>query len=433
MKHGAVPLLALLLAACGDGGDATRDSGQPTLDAGHDAMPPPPGCLYWQVDRQWGTTGEDTAGVVISADGDLALFGYQGGTAGATIAPGGDATGYLERFDPAGARRWHYQLATPGTDVIDAALLTADGALVAGRIQGGERLQFELQVASLDAAGAERWRHGAGTLPPERATAIASSGDLHVVGGYQDLYIPTNYVETWEDPFVFAWRGDDAAAGAFWRFGTEGSDVGGGVLIDGDGSHALLAVSVLDGVERGGHVARFDLATGGHELVPINPGGLETASALRRLPDGDLLVAGSTVRVLGPISHGEQDGFVARYDAALTTRRWVAQIGTAASEVITAVAVGADGNIYAAGETLGAFDATTPNQGATDVFVVALAPDGSERWRWQRGTPGDDGPTHVAVDACENVIVSGATAGALAGAALGGRDAFAMRASAPAP
>ena len=42
MKHGAVPapLIALLLAACGDGSEVTRDSGQPLLDAGPDAMPP---------------------------------------------------------------------------------------------------------------------------------------------------------------------------------------------------------------------------------------------------------------------------------------------------------------------------------------------------------------------------------------------------------
>jgi hypothetical protein len=429
MKHGAVPapLLALLLAACGDSGEATRDSGQPFLDAGPDAMPPPAGCLSWPGDRQWGTTADDTAGVVISAGGDLALFGYEGGVASATVAPGGDTTGYVERFAPTGARRWRHQLATPGADAIDAVELGADGALVAGRIQGGERPQFELQIAALDAGGAERWRHGAGTAPPERATSIVSSGDLHLVGGYQDLYIPTNYVESWEDPFVFAWRGDDAAGGAFWTSGTEGSDVGGSVLLD--GGSALLAVTVVTGAGRGGHVARFDLATGAQTRVPINPGGLEHAAAMRRLPDGDILVAGSTWQALGPVAHGEQDGFVARFDAALTTRRWVTQVGTAGSDIVTAMAVDADGRIWLAGETIGAFDATAPNQGMIDVFVVALDADGRERWHWQRGTPDDDSATHVAVDACENVIVTGSTAGALAGPALGGRDAFAMRAA----
>jgi hypothetical protein len=425
----ASALLGLALAACGGGtGGPPTDGGPPLIDAGPDVMPPPPGCLDWQVDRQWGTAGDDTAGVVISAAGDLALFGYEGGVAGATVPPGGDATGYVERFAPSGERRWRHLLATPGADAIDAVELGADGALVAGRIQGGEHPQFELQIAALDAGGAERWRHGAGTAPPERATSIVSSDDLHLVGGYQDLYIPTNHVESWEDPFVFAWRGDDVAGGAFWTAGTETSDVGGSVLLDGDGS-ALLAVSVITGANRGGHVARFDLATGAQARIPINPGGLELATAMRRLPDGDIVIAGSTWRALGPIAHGEQDGFVARYDAALTTRRWVTQVGTAGSDIVTAMAVDAAGRIWLAGDTIGAFDATAPNQGMIDVFVVALDAEGRERWHWQRGTPDDDSATHVAVDACENVIVTGSTAGALAGPTLGGRDAFAMRAA----
>jgi hypothetical protein len=63
-----------------------------------------------------------------------------------------------------------------------------------------------------------------------------------------------------------------------------------------------------------------------------------------------------------------------------------------------AVASGAGNTVYVAGGNYG---------GSYDAFVFALAPDGSAQWSKAFGQPGDQLPTHLAVDAGGNVLVTG--------------------------
>jgi len=103
---------------------------------------------------------------------------------------------------------------------------------------------------------------------------------------------------------------------------------------------------------------------------------------------------------------------------------WIRQFGTFANDYTTDVAVDASGNVYVAGETVGALPGQS-SSGGSDVFVRKYDGSGSELWTRQFGTFANDHATDVAVDASGNVYVAGYTGGALPGqSSLGSDDAF---------
>lgn len=136
----------------------------------------------------------------------------------------------------------------------------------------------------------------------------------------------------------------------------------------------------------------------------------------------------------GQLSAGKADGFVAKLgsDGALV---WLTQIGTAEIDQLTSIAVAADGSIYAAGLTEGAFPGQT-NAGFSDAFVVKLRPDGTQEWIKQFGTDQkersdgvpDDRSIGLTLDASGDVYVVGSTQGTFSGEnSVGLGDAFVTR------
>jgi hypothetical protein len=88
------------------------------------------------------------------------------------------------------------------------------------------------------------------------------------------------------------------------------------------------------------------------------------------------------------------------------------------------------GRTWLLGETLGGV--AGPLAGEYDLFVIALDESGHERWRVQRGSEGDERATRIAVDACEHVMVAGATTGHLVpGREPEGYDAFVLAIAPP--
>jgi hypothetical protein len=308
----------------------------------------------------------------------------------------------------------------------------ADGLLqVTGRIREppptDERAQYQLYVGQLDANGELVESRELGERPSEHPAQTASLNGWNAAAGYLDMYIPTNYVVSVEDPFVVTWRDGELEQARTMHFETPWMDVVEGVAIDPDGSVSVAGFS-RGGETRGAFVRRFDPRGQTIATEWISQGPLESLSAIRRLADGDFIVAGSTLLPLdGLPSAGGEDVFVARFDATFSTRRWLRKLGTASSEVVVDMHVDDDGRTWLLGETLGAFDGA-PNRGATDLFVAALTNEGALRWVEQRGSKGDERPTHIAVDACENVLVAGATNGTLVdGFQASGFDAFVVR------
>jgi len=82
-------------------------------------------------------------------------------------------------------------------------------------------------------------------------------------------------------------------------------------------------------------------------------------------------------------------------------------------------------------DTEGAFPGCgCTNSGSDDIFVVKLAPNGDPIWTMQFGTAEQDWGRAVAVDADNNVFVTGATSGGLNGQSYnGGIDIFVAKLS----
>ena len=426
------------LVACGDDrrpapGDDPVDAA--ALDAA--ALDASPACFDW-TDRRLGGPLDDEASVGFAPDGGVLVHGYQGATLGqVNLEPGGDPTGFVVRLPDRNGPGWRWELASPRADAVDTIEVGADGGiLLAGRsrlaaVPPATTEQFQLVLAALDPQGQLRWQQTVGAPPSERPRRIVSAGDVRLVAGYHDAYVPTNFVEAWEDPFFVSWSGDPPAADTPVRaFRTAATDLVDDAAIDPDRGELLLAGHALGGDPRGAFIARFGLDGTGRGAVFLSEGAAEKITALRRLPDGDLLIAGSTFRVLGERSFGNEDGWVARYDPTLLTRRWIRQVGGAESDFPVDLAVDAQGRSWLYGETYGSVVPGVPPAGEADLFVIALDADGRERWRWQRGSAEDDRATRIAVGPCETVLVSGASRGDLgAGPPLGGVDGFVVRAA----
>eukprot|EP00971_Amphidinium_carterae_P163549 3243022-Amphidinium_carterae.1 len=127
---------------------------------------------------------------------------------------------------------------------------------------------------------------------------------------------------------------------------------------------------------------------------------------------GDVYVAGSTSIALDDQAlGGSSDAFIMKLSSA-GVWAWTRQVGTEEADVAHAVAVGPSGNIYVAGETLGALGTT--NAGDYDIFLASLDPDGATNWIVQRGTSSVDRANAVAVGV-DAIYITGLSEGAMDG------------------
>ena len=109
---------------------------------------------------------------------------------------------------------------------------------------------------------------------------------------------------------------------------------------------------------------------------------------------------------------------------------YVRQFGSAYWDRANGVAVDRAGNIVVAGATLGALPGNTQTGGAYDAFVRKLSPEGIELWTRQFGSSAADGALAVGVNGTGNIIVAGHTEATLPGqTSAGGEDAFVRKLS----
>jgi Beta-propeller repeat len=106
----------------------------------------------------------------------------------------------------------------------------------------------------------------------------------------------------------------------------------------------------------------------------------------------------------------------------IEVKPWTASrlTGTNASDTVTSSATDANGNVYVAGFTAGALQAS--NQGQLDAFVAKFDVSGTPVWTQQLGSSKDDLAYGVAVDGSGNVYVAGTTSGTLPTASSAGND-----------
>ncbi len=136
-------------------------------------------------------------------------------------------------------------------------------------------------------------------------------------------------------------------------------------------------------------------------------GSSEKASGLALATDssGNVAIAGKIVdRLSSTAIGGGDDTFVTKYDPdghEVFTR----QIAPVVDDQGNALAFGADGSLYVAGQTSGAMSSTITHGGATDAYLMKLTSSGGLDYVRQFGGTGSDAATALAVDGNGDVIL----------------------------
>jgi hypothetical protein len=406
------------LAACGGGGDA--GSSPPAQPLACLELP----LISWHASA---TAAADWNDVLVDRRNRIWLAGWAEGEVGRErLDPSGNSRAVVRQLDTDGRILWdsRHEFDSPGTDVAEALALGADGRVhVAGRTTGtldgrANAGQFDAFVAWADAAslvtspGTTWQRLQTGTERPEhpRRLLVAANGDLHLAG-WDDEFVPTNYVAAWQDPIAIQFRRQGDGFVQAWRHqgASEVPDVADGLAVDAAG-HTYLGGSVHSGAQRGMFLRKLDaggraLWTARYSSLPV-----DHIVAVQLLPDGTLLVAGSVYGSFrGNVASGEQDVFIARVaaDDGRVLASW--QYGSAASEWLTDMKLDAQGRVLLLGETDGSMVPGQANAGAADLFMLQLDADGRVLARTQWGTANDEQARRLAADSCGRVVATGAS------------------------
>ncbi|MCK6548768.1 hypothetical protein L6R52_23190 [Myxococcota bacterium] len=442
-----------------DGGTLPDGGTQP--DGGTGELCPP-----WGGDVQLGGAASDELFELLALpSGELVALGYFDGTVD-DDGPAGAAVATAIVLGADGRERARHVLPGSGARTFDSAIVDGDTIVAVGRTRGtfpgysnfGDMDAFVARYSP--AAGVFSDIRPFGDERPQHPRGLVrlASGEL-AVGGYDEAWVPTNYVEAWENPTI-TWLTGAGTPASPWsvrhglRATTPGSDYGFAIAAANDGSSdVFFSGQRLSGAGRGAFVQRVTPSGDVLWEATLSAVGFDAANALTVAGDGTVVVAGSTFLTLGAESFGEQDFFVAWLDPSDGAVLGATQAGGPDSEWVTDVLVDHRGHVFVAGYTYG--DVVRPNVGEADVLVVELAPmtvsdveagvrrdarasssgDRAERgvepgaWlsTWQRGSAGFDEPWALAEDRCGRIFVAGDTDGALAGEHAGRRDGFVMR------
>ncbi|MFO0697569.1 MAG: hypothetical protein U0230_28580, partial [Polyangiales bacterium] len=154
----------------------------------------------------------------------------------------------------------------------------------------------------------------------------------------------------------------------------------------------------------------------------IGSNGFDNAAAVLFDADGNLLVAGSSFHAFGtPV--GQQDAFLLRIDPSTGQLLASTSDGSTESEWVSTAIRDPLGNVYVAGETLGAVVGDPPAPGEADMFVLRFDAGFGLTGRWQSHVAGYESVSGLAIDPCGRVVVSGYVEGTFVpGQAKGGRD-----------
>jgi len=402
--------------ACGDG-DVPLD----LPDAG-------PGCTTVAA-LQWGGPGYDAVlDLHFTGDGVLIVAGYDGASAPDRFIPEGPSRGFVTAFDREGDLAWEHVIDSPGTDSVDA-VASHDGIVyaaghtsgaLASFTQGGQRDLFLARLTDtveiLDQQGDER---------PQRPRRLLVGADEIVVAGMEDIYVPTNYVESWQDPMLVRWNRDGSllARTSYQTWDTSAEDWFDAIVPAGDGD--VIASGTSNALpDRGAFVTRIGPDGTRRWTTQLSPAPIDNVAALLPGSEGRVLAIGSTSVALAGSSAGGQDVYLAEIDVADGELLAAAQVGSSDADWVTDATMLADGTIAIAGETLGALVPGADTPVGLDLFVLVLGADGTPLAGWQGGTESDEHPSAVISDSCGQIYLGGWTRGDLAGASRGEQDGF---------
>lgn len=363
------------------------------------------GYLLWAT--YYGNTGDDQGyACVTDASGYVYMGGKTSSTAGiattgaAQTSNGGGVDAFLVKFDSTGSRIWATYYGGTGTDQTTSAQSVAvDGnnnvylsgnTASATNIAAGTGFQATIGSAGatdaflvkFNAAGTRLWGTYYGGTGAEAGYACAAdaAGNVYLTG------------QTGSATGI-------ATTGAYQTTASGGTDT---YIAKFDANGGRLWGTYL-GHSSGGTTA-FGCAVDGSSNIYVT--GTTTATT-------NIATTGSFQTTLG----GLGDAFIAKFNAAGTTKLWSTYYGGTGTEQARGCSIDASGNIYICGLSgsatvvgSGGFQSTIG--GGNDAFIAAFSNTGSRIWGSYFGGSAAEVAYYCVPDGNGNVYMSGQTASA---------------------
>ncbi len=382
-----------------------------------------------------GTSANDRAlGIALDPTGNAWVTGSTEGNFGGGNGGGSDA--FIAKFENSGSLLFSKNLGTSADDLGLAIGLDALGnAFITGYTygnfgggnQGGSSvsLPYDAFIAKYDAAGTSLYSKNFGSGGDDYSTAIALDAsqsvwmtgtvDTNLGGGFQgggtDAFVYRIPVETLGPVELSIARGistrpSGGSSVVGVTAGTSNGDFGGGAL----GGTADAYFQIYDSLGDLTHSVSFGTS------------GVDDAKAVAVDASNVSMVVGETTGSLSA-NLGNKDAFAALFSSS-GVKTSAFNLGTAADDSASAVAVDVAGNFYVTGYTAG--DLGNGALGGDDAFLAKFTNAGILVFAKNFGTASNDRGNGIVVDGSGDVWITGYTEGDLAGA-QGGRDAFLAR------
>ncbi len=272
------------------------------------------------------------------------------------------------------------------------------------------------------------WTQQFGSAQDDFATAVTTdnTGNVYITGyTYGDL---AGSNQGASDIFIMKL---DSNGLLLWQqqLGTLEDDAANSITLDNAGNILVAAYSFssFDGKPHSGEhdIVTLKLDRDGNKLWSQQFGSpaYDIPNSIKVDSANNIYLTGYTEGTLnGNPNQGEADVFVSKLNTS-GALQWTTLLGSGSEEKAQALTLDSDDNIIISGFTLGDLQGETNlgNFGA-DQFVAKIANDGTLMWYRQTGTTVDDRAYGVAVTAEDDIIVTGYTAGDMAGINAGKFD-----------
>jgi len=375
------------------------------------------GTLLWS--HQYGSSGDDSAAcAMIDGSDNLYIAGNTTGDWYGTNA--GDIDTFILKLSSGGTVAWGRQFGTTQVDLVRGISKDSqnNALFLAGETSGslfGTNPEPEMKtyfyVAKYDLSGNQLWGHQFGNGDDSASDiAVDSQSNIYVVGSTID-FLQQNLGENGEtDAFLVKLTSDGSTLLWGRQFGTNAGDEASAIVLDESGNPFVVGVLGREDVPGpdSAFIAKYDPNGNQLWLRQLNTSatseensysGSEGASDICIGDQGNALLVGSTGGDLFSTNAGEEDNFLAEYDANGNILQSI-QFGTSADEVPIKVIVDSDGAVYVSGFTEGSLYGT--NAGKADAFIVKLG-------AVSMPSCNPDGGTY---QSAQNVTISSATSGA---------------------
>jgi len=373
--------------------------------------------------------------VAVDRSGSILITGWFFGTVnlgGEVLTSAGDQDIFIAKYDVSGNHLWSKQFGDSGEDIGWAVAVDGNGnVLVTGSYRGtvdfgGGPLMSaggqEIFLAKYDVRGNHIWslRRGTSLSDGFKSIAVDDAGSLFLSGWFDTGDGP-------EETDCILLAKYDSEGNEVWSqyFSALGENFGNSVALDGAGN-VIMTGMFFDTIDFGGGVLT---SAGGRDLflAKFNPagshiwshsygdfGGLDMSKHTGIDGSGNIYITGCFGATVdfggGPlVSAGEEDGFVAKYNAA-GSHVWSRRFGGSGGDRGNSIAIDEADNVIVSGcfsETADFDGDSLVSAGSDDIFVAKYDSDGNHVWSQRFGDTGSDWGFDIAVDPADNVLVTG--------------------------